>query len=83
MEVIRRSMMTVSVIVVCCGNLVSQQGSVVSGPASVKEFPVNLKQNSTAGGTPVGGESAGEADCRYFRGWDCVSEEYGFFWTGY
>jgi hypothetical protein len=54
MEVIRRSMVIVSVIVVCCGSLVSQQGSVASGPASVKEFPVNLKQNITAGGTPVG-----------------------------
>jgi len=36
------------------GILVSQQGSVTSGPASVKEFPVNLKQNIIAGGTPVG-----------------------------
>jgi len=64
------------------GILVSQQGSMASGPASVKEFPVNLKQNIIAGGTPVGMKVQAKLTVATFVMGLC-SKEYDFFWTGY
>jgi hypothetical protein len=51
--IVRRLVLVLTVVVYSNGS-VSQQGPAAPNSTSVKEFPVNMKQNVTAGATPVG-----------------------------